>query len=79
MQVLLHPKAGKSLARLARAAKSRILYRLENLSKDHPEGDMLKDLCGFGLRVGGYRILYEKRDGAVFVTNILTRGQAYKE
>jgi hypothetical protein len=51
MLVLLYPKAGKSLARLDRAAKSRILYRLENLSKDHPEGDMLKGRCGFRLRV----------------------------
>jgi len=82
MEVILRPIAAKYLNRMSATDKERFKAALKKLSKEPPEGD-IANLSGwprcFRLRVGGYRALFRIEGGAIFVTNIDTRGQAYNK
>jgi mRNA interferase RelE/StbE len=82
MQVLLRPVAAKYLERLGEPNKSRIKAAFKDLSREPLEGD-IRPVIGrkgyFRLRVGDFRALYRIETGAVIVTNIDSRGQAYKK
>lgn len=58
--VLLHPKAAKTLEKIEKPTKSRIMKKLHDLT-DHPEkvGKSLKYSDFWSLRVGDYRAIYE--------------------
>jgi mRNA-degrading endonuclease RelE of RelBE toxin-antitoxin system len=80
MEVLLTNTALKQYERLNEPMLSRITNAIDGLEKEPPEGDIIP-LTGkpgnFRLTVGGLRILYRIENGAVLVTNIVPRGQAY--
>jgi mRNA-degrading endonuclease RelE of RelBE toxin-antitoxin system len=82
MTVYLHGRVKKYLARLNESQLNRILNALEKLSLDPPEGD-IKSLSGqtgyWRLRIGNLRALYRIENGAIFVTDIDPRGQAYNK
>jgi len=82
MQVLLRPVANRYLERLNESDNRRIRAALYDLSKEPPEGD-IKPLSGqtgyFRVRVGKYRVLFRHEENTIFVTNIDSRGQAYKK
>ena len=79
MKVKLTATARKQFLRLNEPEKSRIAARIGGLSKDPPEGDIkkLQGREGYRLRVGGWRILFNIKDGKIIVTNIAPRGGAY--
>jgi mRNA-degrading endonuclease RelE of RelBE toxin-antitoxin system len=61
--------------------KSRILAAFEKLSREPPEGDILKmsNRNDFRIRVGGYRVIFRIEGDIIIVSKIAPRGQAYKE
>lgn len=74
----LRPTAAKSLRRLSRPDRERILAAIERL----PAGDV-KTLTGrpgeYRLRVGDWRILFELGDGDVIIVyRVAPRGSAYR-
>ena len=81
MRVKLSAAARKQFLRLNEPKKSNIAARIGGLSKDPPEGDIkkLQGRGGYRLRAGGYRILFNIKDGKIIVTNISPRGGAYKD
>ena len=78
MRIEYSRQAIKAIERLDRAIKQRIRIAAEKL----PAGDVRK-LKGFSiayrLRVGGYRVLFDMEGEEIRVTNILPRGDAYKD
>jgi mRNA interferase RelE/StbE len=81
MTVVLDHHAAKYLERMSEPTKSRIKDAIAGLSNEPPTGDIKKltDSDGYRLRVGGYRVLFDKTDTSVTVYKIVPRGQAYKE
>jgi mRNA interferase RelE/StbE len=81
MDVTLNKKAQKQLDGLNEQIKGRILRALVELGNDPPEGDIkeLRGRDGYRVRVGGYRILFKKKETCLAVYKISPRGQAYKE
>jgi mRNA interferase RelE/StbE len=80
MEVLLHRAADKYLARLPESFRSNIEDALEGLGKEPPEGNVRPYEGNPGvwrLKVGRYRALYKIEGGAILVTHIVPRGQAY--
>ncbi|MDR0551952.1 MAG: type II toxin-antitoxin system RelE/ParE family toxin [Spirochaetaceae bacterium] len=80
MKVTLSAAAKKQFLRINEPAFSRIAAGIDKLKKEPPEGD-IKKLQGrndYRLRVGVYRILFRKETDGIYVTNISTRGGAYK-
>ena len=79
MEVQLKKAAEKQLGRLNEPALSLIATALSKLEKDPPEGDIkkLQGREGYRLRAGGWRILFNIKDGKIIVTNIAPRGGAY--
>lgn len=80
MEVTLHPKAAKVLNRLREPNRSRILKALDKLENDPPDGDIkaLTGRNGYRLRIGNYRLLFDKIDNKIIVFDIDQRGQIYK-
>jgi len=80
MEVLVHPEPSKYLRRLNEPDKGRIKKAVKGLGEEPPEGD-IKPLAGqggiFRLAVGGYRILFRRRETGILVTHVEPRGQAY--
>jgi len=77
MQIILSNRAVKAITQLNEPDKGRIKNAIAIL----PHGDV-KKLKGYStayrLRVGNWRILYDNIDGRIEITDILTRGSAYK-
>ena len=78
MQIEYSKEAVKHIKLLDKSTKYRIKKAIEKL----PNGD-IKKLKGFDndyrLRVGNYRILYNKIDNIIIIKDVLPRGQAYKK
>lgn len=77
-RIELRPEAAKSLRRLSRPDRERILATIAGL----PAGDV-KSLTGrpgeYRLRVGTWRVLFELTEGDVIaVFRVAARGTAYK-
>jgi mRNA interferase RelE/StbE len=81
MEPILERKAAKYLERLNEPMKSKLKKALENLGKEPPSGDIipLQGRDGYRLRVGSFRILFDKTDMGITVYKIAPRGQSYKE
>ena len=80
MIVRIDPKAQKFLDRQTAKEKDRLLDAIIKLGKEPPEGDIIKlgGRKGYRLRVGGTRLLFEKRETEILVIDIDRRGQVYK-
>jgi mRNA interferase RelE/StbE len=81
MEPILERKAAKYLERLNEPMKSKVKKALADLGKDPPKGDIipLQGRDGYRIRVGGFRILFDKTDTEITVYKIAPRGQSYKE
>jgi mRNA interferase RelE/StbE len=79
MEVLLHHKAAKQLARLNEPLKSRVIGALRKLEKEPPEGDIKRmEGCTFyRARAADFRIIFTM-DTEISVHKIESRGQVYK-
>lgn len=77
-KVLLSRDAEKYLARLDKPMRRRIIEAIQNL----PAGEVkkLQGIEAYRLRVGDYRVIFEKdvRILAIHVIKIAPRGQIYK-
>ncbi len=77
------PVVRKTLKRLSRTDKDRLLVKIESLGDD-PRPHGYKDLVGFKnfyrIRVGEYRIIYNIFDDVLIVSvvELITRGRGYK-
>jgi mRNA interferase RelE/StbE len=81
MEIELTGTAIKQYRRLNEPALSRITDAIDKLEFDPPKGDIKKltDRSEYRLRVGGYRIFFKREENDILITNIVLRGQAYKE
>jgi mRNA interferase RelE/StbE len=81
MEIELTNTAIKQYKRLNEPALSRITVAINKLELEPPQGDIKKltDRNDYRLRVGGYRIFFRIEENDILVTNIVLRGQAYKE
>jgi mRNA interferase RelE/StbE len=81
MEVLLDKQPEKYIRKLQEPMKSRMLAVLEKISREPPEGDILKmsNRNDFRVRVGGYRAIFRIEGDVIIVSKIASRGQAYKE
>jgi mRNA interferase RelE/StbE len=81
MELDLKKAAKKQISRLNEPELSLIAAALDKLEKEPPEGDIkkLQGRDGYRLRAGGYRILFNIKDGKIIVTKIAPRGGAYKD
>ena len=81
-QILLHPKAAKSLSKLEKALRTRIKDTLMGL-RESPElkGQALSRSQFRRIRVGDYRAIYEidRRNRAVIVLYVGHRSTVYDE
>jgi mRNA interferase RelE/StbE len=83
-EVIIPPKAKKTLRKLQPKRRQQILQKLEALAKDpYAPNNNVKALTGspyYRLRVADYRILYELHDGKLqlLVIEIGTRGDIYQ-
>ena len=81
MRIYYSNAALKVLKRMSADIRNHIMTRIQGLTSNPPVGD-IKPLAGhpgeYRLRVGGYRVLYEYRDGALHIHNIGSRGDVYK-
>jgi len=74
----LSKSAAKALETLDKPTKVRIVAGIRNL----PAGDVKKlkgYTAAFRLRIGDYRIIFEMSAVAIYVSDILPRGEAYKK
>ncbi|MDR1469632.1 MAG: type II toxin-antitoxin system RelE/ParE family toxin [Spirochaetaceae bacterium] len=82
MEVELRNKARKYFDRMSEPHKSIVIDALNKLEREPPEGN-IRPIAGqkgfLRARAGNFRILFTIRDGRVFVTNIVPRGQAYNK
>lgn len=82
MQVKYHKKAVKFINSLSSQDKQRIKQAINNLVVNPSICD-IKPLQGYKdlyrLRVGNYRIIYTKDNTILFIANIGSRGDIYKQ
>jgi mRNA interferase RelE/StbE len=78
-------QAARYLQRLPATNRNRILGALETLAEDPDNRELdvkkLRNRPGFRLRVGGFRVLYERHQDrlVILVIAVRPRGEAYKE
>ncbi|GAB2596155.1 type II toxin-antitoxin system RelE family toxin [Spirosoma areae] len=84
-ELLFTEKATKSLKKLPKADARRILVKLDQLAANPDEATNVKKLtnypiAGFRLRVGHYRILFDKEDALkiIEVINVGNRKDIYQ-
>lgn len=80
MKIILHKKVVKAVQKINEPYKCKISQALDFLAHEPPRGDIkpLESQKGYRIRIGPYRLLFEKREDHIFVYNIGTRGQIYK-
>ena len=80
MTVELSPKSKKYFDGLDISIQNRIKTALRKLAQEPPQGDVvaLSGQDGFRLRVGKYRLLFDKTDDKIIIYDIGLRGQIYK-
>ena len=82
MELQLRNKARKYLERMNEPHKSIVIDVLNKLEMEPPEGDIRSIVGQKGFsraRAGNFRILFKIIEDAIFVTNIVPRGQAYNK
>lgn len=77
MEFRYSKQAEKFLKKQDRAVRNRILKAIHNL----PAGDVkkLQGRNGYRLRIGDYRIIFDKSGNIIYIERIGNRGQVYKE
>lgn len=75
LSIIYSKNAYKFLKRQDKTTQKRIIEAIERL----PKGDTkkLKGTSGYRLRVGDYRIIYDKEGNIINIIDIGNRGQAY--
>ena len=81
MQIELSNEAVKQYKRLNEPDLSRITAAIDKLEAESPHGDIkkLQGKNGYRVRVGKYRILCDIDGDTIYIYQITTRGQVYKE
>ena len=76
MEIHFSKQALKFLKRQDEFTCKRLLYAIKHL----PSGDVkkLKGRNGYRLRVGSFRIIFDKDGNVLFIEKIDNRGQVYK-
>lgn len=76
MQIQYSKQAEKFLKGQSADAARRIRNAINNL----PAGDVkkLKGSTSFRLRVGSYRVIFDKNRNVIYISKIDSRGQVYK-
>lgn len=76
MEINYSKKAIKFLHKQNNETKNRIITAIEKL----PAGDVIKlqGLDGYRLRVGTFRIIFDRNGNIIDIIDIENRGQAYK-
>ncbi len=79
--VLLHPKAARSLRKLQKSVRGRILESLKELEQRPEKGDRMKPSQFWKLRVGDHRVIYEidQQKSRVIVLHVGHRKKVYDE
>ncbi|MCX4325698.1 MAG: type II toxin-antitoxin system RelE/ParE family toxin [Lachnospiraceae bacterium] len=70
-------QAEKFLKKQSLSARNRILTAIHSL----PTGDVIKlqGKSGYRLRVGNFRIIFDRNGNILYISRIGNRGQVYKE
>lgn len=77
MQINYSKQAEKFLKKQTEATRNRIRNAIHNL----PSGDVkkLQGREGYRLRIGDYRVIFDKNGNIIYIERIENRGQVYKE
>lgn len=77
MEISYSKQAEKFLKKQPVSARNRIRNAIHNL----PAGDVIKlqGRHGYRLRVGDYRIIFDRNGNILYIERIDNRGQVYKE
>lgn len=77
MNISYSKQAEKFLRKQPAHIRNRILNAIHNL----PSGDVkkLQGRNGYRLRVGDYRIIFDRNGNIIYIERISNRGQVYKE
>ena len=70
-------QAEKFLKKQTKATRDRIISAIHNL----PAGDIkkLRGREGYRLRIGDFRVIFDRNGNIIYIERIDNRGQAYKE
>ena len=82
MPVILKKPASKYLAAVSEPQKTQLDNAIEKLSHDPPEGDIIPLVSFPGLyrlRVGPYRLIFDRKPDGIYILHIGPRGQAYNK
>lgn len=76
MKIQYSKQAVKFLSKQDKFTQNRIINAINNL----PSGDVLKlqGRSGYRLRVGSFRIIFDKSGNVLYIIEIDNRGQVYK-
>jgi len=76
LKIQYSKQAVKFLSKQDKITQNRIINAINNL----PNGDVLKlqGRLGYRLRVGSFRILFDKSGNVLYIIEIDNRGQVYK-
>lgn len=76
MQIQYSKQAIKFLNKVDFSSKQRIINAIHNI----PNGDIkkLQGCMSYRLRVGSYRIIFDKSGNIIYIEKIDNRGQVYK-
>ncbi len=76
MKIQYSKQAVKFLSKQDKLTQNRIINAINNL----PNGDVLKlqGRLGYRLRVGSFRIIFDKSGNVLYIIEIDNRGQVYK-
>lgn len=76
MKIQYSKQAVKFLSKQDKIIQNRIINAINNL----PNGDVLKlqGRSGYRLRVGSFRIIFDKYGNILYIIDIDNRGQVYK-
>lgn len=77
MEIHYSKQAEKFLKKQDSTTRNRIRSAIQNL----PSGDVkkLQGMNGYRLRVGNYRIIFDRNGNILYIERIDNRGQIYKE
>ncbi len=84
-RLTIKKQAIKALQKMPRQSAQRIRRALDRLAEDPDRRDVdvapLEGRPGYRLRVGGFRVIFERDDRAcvIVVLRIAPRGQAYRQ
>jgi len=83
MKIKILPKARKSLQKLPKTAGDKVVFAIERLAKNFPNGENIAKLTaqpGYRIRVGDYRVLFiaDSKLKVLYIVRIAHRKDAYR-